>query len=106
MGSVKQLKLVFDACRYPREPGFALRQTSRRAALAVKGRKKETQTRIVALLRAKPMTADEIAEHLDESILYVRPRFAELSALGVLEDSNVRRFNKSGKSAIVWRCKA
>lgn len=103
--ALKQLN-IFDHRQYPREPGYQLRDTSKRAASAARGRKKETQNRIMVLLRAQPMTADEIAEYLGESILYVRPRVTEMVELSHLEDSNVRRFNKSGKSAIVWRVRA
>jgi predicted ArsR family transcriptional regulator len=103
--SVKQLN-IFDLNRYPREPGYQMRDTSKRAAFAARGRKKETQNRIVVLLRAKPLTADEIAEYLEEPQLYIRPRVTELAECGVLEDSNVRRLNRTGKSAIVWRVKS
>lgn len=103
--ALKQLKLVFDHRKYPSSPGHALRDTSKRAAGAVRGRKLETRTRIVALLRARPMTADEIAEYLGEDRLYIRPRMTELVVTEQIEDSNVRRFNISGRSAIVWQLK-
>lgn len=77
--------------------------TSKRAAAAARGRKLEMQTRAIVLLRAKPLTADEIAEYLGESVLYVRPRIAELSKAGRIADSGERRKNISGQTAIVWR---
>jgi len=94
---------IFDHRLYPREPGYQKRDTSFRAARKARGRKLETHTRIVRLLRAESLTADEIAHLLGEDILYIRPRVAELAELAQVEDSNIRRFNKSGKSAIVWR---
>jgi predicted HTH transcriptional regulator len=51
------------------------------------------------------MTADEVAENMGKSILSIRPRIAELSKLGSIEDSGQRRTNESGKVATVWRVK-
>lgn len=106
MTALKQLN-IFEINRlYPNSPGWKARATSKRAASAARGRKTEVQNRILVLLRARPMTADEIAEHLGESILYIRPRVTELSMLDRIEDSGERRKNISGQSAIVWRVKA
>ena len=51
------------------------------------------------------LTADEVAEVLDQSILSIRPRLTELGRLGDIEDTGERRKNQSGKKAIVWRMK-
>jgi predicted ArsR family transcriptional regulator len=56
-------------------------------------------------LRTSPggLTADEIAAHLGESVLSIRPRVSELRKLGMIEKTKVRRRNASGMSATVWR---
>ena len=54
------------------------------------------------LAHARPMTADELAVHLDLSILYVRPRVSELVRSGRLCASNQRGTNTSGKPANKW----
>ena len=54
---------------------------------------------------AKGLTADAAAEVLALSILSIRPRVAELSRLGKIEDTGQRRRNQSGKKATVWRVK-
>lgn len=56
-----------------------------------------------ALRDIGPLTADECAEYLGCDKLAIRPRFSELRRMGKVEDSNKRRRNTSGKSAIVWK---
>lgn len=94
---------IFEMHRYPNQPGFKRRDTSKAAAFAARGRKRDTHNRIVALLRAVALTADEIAEHLNESPFYIRPCVTELSALGFIDPSDERRPSSNGKSSIVWR---
>jgi hypothetical protein len=48
-------------------------------------------------------TADECAGYLGETILSIRPRFSELRAFGLIEDTGDRRLNDSGRRATVWR---
>jgi hypothetical protein len=42
---------------------------------------------------------------MGHSVLSIRPRVAELAAMGEIIDSGARRRNDSGKFAIVWRKK-
>lgn len=49
-----------------------------------------------------PMTANEIAARIGETVLAVRPRVCELSKAGLLRDTGERRSNQSGRPAIVW----
>jgi predicted ArsR family transcriptional regulator len=59
---------------------------------------------IVKLLKKSPATADEVAARLNQNILYVRPRFSELSAFGLIEATGERRKNAvSLRNAIVWK---
>jgi predicted ArsR family transcriptional regulator len=89
---------------YPAAPGAKVEGTSRDAADAMAGRAanlREACRR--ALLEAGPMSADECAELLAESVLAVRPRFSELRTLGLIDDTGWRRANRSGRNAVVWR---
>lgn len=49
-----------------------------------------------------PLSADEIAAHLDIDFMSVRPRVSELHLDGLVRDSGIRRLSRSGKSATGW----
>ena len=51
---------------------------------------------------SRGLTADE-ATVAGASLLAIRPRVSELRDLGVVVDSGLRRRNRSGRRAIVWR---
>jgi hypothetical protein len=57
---------------------------------------------IAAYVRRGPMTADEAAAAIGETVLAVRPRITELQQDGKLFDTGKRRPNASGRSATVW----
>jgi hypothetical protein len=58
---------------------------------------------IVNLLKRGPaLTADRVAERLDLSILYVRPRVSELAKQQRIVPSGERGRNASGKLANKW----
>ena len=100
----EQFNLPLDS--YPNSPGYKNKDKegpSRKAALAIKPHAPTLRERCFRSLVGLPMTADEVADLLDKSILSVRPRIAELSKLGKVEDSGQRRTNESGKAATVWR---
>jgi predicted ArsR family transcriptional regulator len=89
---------------YPDAPGHKGGDTSRGAAQAIAPRVARLQTRIIAALnRRGPMTPDETAAVIGESVLAVRPRFSELARHGVIEKTGARHANESGMSASVWR---
>lgn len=103
----EQFNLPFGAPRYPDAPGFKnkdLTGPSRQAAMDIAVKAPTLREQCMERL-AVPMTADEIAEMLDKSILSIRPRVAELAAKGLIEDSGKRRANSSGKLATVWKRK-
>lgn len=56
-----------------------------------------------ALSEHGPMTADEIAQALDVSILTIRPRVTELRHAQRIEPTGQRRKTAAGNTAIVWR---
>ena len=94
---------------YPHSPGYKNKDEdgpSRQAALAVKLHAPNLRERCFRIISQIPMTADEVAETMEKSVLSVRPRIAELSKLGKIEDSGRRRTNESGKVATVWRAAA
>lgn len=96
--------------RYPETPGYKAEGTSEQAARAMRSRAPTLRERVFAEISRAAGTADEIAERLQESILAVRPRVAELACdrfgkTPVIEDAGVRRPNASGTMATVWRVK-
>jgi len=61
------------------------------------------QAKVYAVLaHGQPMTADEVADVIGESILNVRPRVSELAKKGAVKDSGHRGRNASGHSAAKW----
>jgi len=80
------------------------RRTSIDAMLSVEPRAPNLRTRIWrALARLGPHTPDEIAEHLGENILSVRPQFTLLTKENKIGDTGQRRRNDSGREAMVWQ---
>ena len=93
---------------YPSTPGYKNKDKegpSRKAALSMKPHALNLREKCFRVIGQIPMTADEVAGAIEKSILSVRPRIAELSKLGKIEDSGKRRTNESGKVATVWRIK-
>jgi predicted ArsR family transcriptional regulator len=89
---------------YPAEPGFKVEGTSREAAQSVRASQRiKNHNLIIEALLVRPRTADEVAEALELSVLYVRPRFSELREDGRIADSGARRANSSGRRAVVWK---
>ena len=90
------------ALKYPYQPGFQFRDTSKRAANEAKANAETLREQCLKALREMPRTADEVAKKLNETVLAVRPRITELNKQGLIKDSGWRRQNESKKSAIVW----
>lgn len=99
----RQMQLVFSAKRYPEAPGYQLSETSRRAAKEIESEAQTLKAACLVTLMSAARTADEVAELLGQDILSIRPRIAELKRAGKIVDSGLRRANRSGKSAVVWR---
>lgn len=89
----------------PREtPGYKDTDTSLKAAEKIKGRAgtlRMTAYRILCESK-EPMTADEIALRMGETVLSMRPRLSELVETGRIKDSGQRGVNASGHSAKKW----
>jgi hypothetical protein len=95
---------------YPVTPGYKDRDTSRKAAEAIRPDVARLRAACLAELRlvcalGGTATADQIASRLDLSVLSVRPRFTELLRDGLIEDTGERRKNASGRSAKTWRAR-
>ncbi len=90
---------------YPQFPGAktAAPETSVAAAVKVERTAKSLRDRVLLHLSSAMLTADEVASRMECSVLSVRPRFAELHAMGKIEDAGIRRHNASGHAAAVWR---
>lgn len=95
--------------QYPNSPGFKRTETAKAAAESMKPTAATLRSACMAMLLAVRdltrggLTADETAEELGESVLSIRPRFSELSALNLIVDSGERRLNASGRRAVVWK---
>lgn len=83
-------------------PHFLPKDTRKAALDDANKRKKYVRARVLGALSNAALTADEIAEQINESILSVRPEVTKLGKEGVLVKTALRRPNKSGKKAIVW----
>lgn len=89
--------MQFDLLDYPQRAGFKSFGTSKDAAQAVTPKIKVAHQLILdALHRHGPMTPDEIAQKIDRSILFTRPRLSEMRKLGLLHPTGEKRKNESG----------
>lgn len=88
---------------YPAQPGAKVLGTSQDAADSIKPSAAYLRGKVLDALRMRSMTPDECAARLDLSVLSVRPRFTELSALGSIVATGERRENASGRNAKVYR---
>jgi hypothetical protein len=93
-----------DHPKYPDAPGFKVRGPSEQAALAIADTAKTLRDQVRDVIAAAPrgLTADEVAEKLNRSILSVRPPVAELHRKGDIRPSDGRGRNESGTSASLW----
>ncbi len=87
---------------YPLLPGYKEASTSKEAAESMASRAGRLKVMVLAALTRSPMTPDECADTLGESVLSIRPRFSELNRIGKIRDIGERRINASGKKAKVW----
>ena len=93
---------------YPNSPGWKAPGSSLDAARNIRSHAKTVRDRVHNFLKARHpafFSADQIADHLGESILTIRPRVSELNRAGEIEAVTERRKNASGMSAHCWRAK-
>lgn len=87
---------------YPHQPSYKARDTARAAAHAMREKDPPLRDQVLSLLKLGDANADEIANLLGQNPLSIRPRCSQLAALGLIEDSHVRRPSSLGSPAIVW----
>lgn len=90
---------------YPASPGFKVSGPSQGAAIGYAKRASTLRQRVFDEIADAifGLTADECAERMGETVLAIRPRFTELASVGCIEDTGLRRKNRSGRNATVWR---
>lgn len=89
--------------KYPRTPGFKRQPTSRAAAEGIAEKAPLLRDRVLAEIKRKPSTPEQVALAIGEPLLNVRPRCSELVKLKLIEDTGVRREALGGRQAIVWK---
>ena len=90
---------------YPTHPGWKKTDTSKQAAKEIAPKAENLRNIVFRMIKANPMSADEVAATLNIDITTIRPRVSELRNMGKIEDSGVRSRTRSGKRCIVWRVK-
>jgi predicted ArsR family transcriptional regulator len=80
-------------------------ETSREAAISIKGRTANLRTQVLEALRRHPSTDEALSERLTMSPNTCRPRRVELVDRGLVVDSGRREKTASGRSAVVWQVK-
>lgn len=99
-----QLDMDFSRPRYPAKPGAKVSGTSSEAAASMRPSAATLRDLCLKMIRRYgDLTADEAAAFCNQSILSIRPRFSELHAMKLIEDSGTRRPNASGRNAVVWK---
>lgn len=93
---------------YPQAAGFKGERDgpSERAAKIISRIVTGRRAEVLDYLKTKatePMTADQIAVRLGRTPFSIRPRVAELHALGLIEPASERGKNESGMTANRWR---
>lgn len=87
---------------YPSSAGFKERGGTSQEAAENLGTVAGMRAAVLAEIRRRPSTADEVAEKLGLSVLSVRPRCSELRHFGRIVANGQRRKNASGVNAAVW----
>ncbi len=88
---------------YPSSPGWKARSTSRDAAAGIAAKAGPLRDRVLAEVRRRPGTPEQISDRIREPLMNVRPRLSELAAKGLVEDSGKRGDAAGGRKAIIWR---
>jgi predicted ArsR family transcriptional regulator len=94
------------AAFYPDSPGHkGNRDTGRAAAAGIEPRAGTIRARVLAAIRERPGTPEELADRMGEPVMNVRPRCSELAAKDLIEDSGERAVAMGGRKAIRWKAK-
>lgn len=90
--------------RLENEVGFKAGLSARDAAESQIHRAPIIRTMVLHCLEraGRPLSADEIAEHIGIDFISVRPRVSELHEKGLVRDSGTRRPSRYGRLATGW----
>lgn len=83
-------------------PGCAVQQAFDLDALDADPNRAHVRDLVLAALRVKPMTDEELSTHLGLPDNSTRPRRTELVHAGVVIPTGTRRPTRSGRTAQVW----
>lgn len=100
--------MTYDLFTYPHHAGFKDITTSREAAEAIEatGRAGTLAHYVLCQYRSGlELTADEVADRLEESPLSIRPRVSQLFKVGLIERTGARRMAAGGRPSHVYRLK-
>lgn len=106
--ALAELQLSQSRARYPHTAGCKEDTTSRQAAEAIEatGRAGTLMHYVMCQFQAgHELTADEVADRLEESPLSIRPRVSQLYKLGKIERTGERRASSEGRPSHVYRVK-
>lgn len=80
-------------------------ETSKQAAISMSEERVSRLEGLVvqALSELGPATAEEVCTWLEEDKQHMTPRFRPLEEKGLIERSGLRRPNRSGRMAEMWR---
>ena len=92
------------AADYPNYPGFKVPGPSQDAATAISSTAGTLRDKVLKTIADAPdgLSADEVADRLNKSVLSVRPRVSELRRAGEIRPTMQRAKNESGMSATIW----
>jgi hypothetical protein len=99
-------RCIHRGCREMRVvPAQEHSETSVAAAERIAPNAATLRAKVLAALREKPMSDDEIQQELGMNGSTERPRRVELVRAGLVEDSGQRRKTASNREAVVWKVK-
>lgn len=99
---VNGLAVQHDLFAYPNAPGWKARDTSREAAKKIAPAALTLRDQVLASIRARAGTPEQVAHRLRVPLMNVRPRCSELAAKGLIRDSGLRGEAAGGRQAIIW----
>ena len=102
------MNAYYEASRgggYPQHPGHKREGTSKDAADGIAPRAKSLRMRVFDALKTRPNSPEGLSDILGEPVHSLRPRFSELSARNLIEDSGARGVAMGGRPCIIWRVK-
>ena len=98
------LEIDFDDIPFDTLPPHVGAATSLAAAIAIEPSADTLRGEVLAELRKRDATDEQLQMRLHMNPSTQRPRRVELVKMGLVRDSGMRRNTSSGRKAIVWEC--